>query len=148
VVVLVEGTDQILIKLISKEQLVLFFSELIKRRKEKSDSLAQRIEQYEKKRMAEERIYSSMSPLRKLITGRRPDHHLAVEYMVYVKRPLQEIDELTFQIKLLEQLVKQTEEEEQEQLYMSPSIAGELLQLAEREGLVNKHEHTAIKHWS
>ncbi|HJV46849.1 MAG TPA: hypothetical protein VJ824_14120 [Bacillota bacterium] len=126
-IVQVEGTDEKILEHITKEKLMFFFSELKRCRKEKTESLALKIEQFEKKRMAEERMYRSLSPLRKLIVGKRPDHHLAVEHMVYVKRPLQEIDELSFQIRLIEQLEKLLNEDQPIQL--PPSLANELFQL-------------------
>jgi acetyl-CoA carboxylase alpha subunit len=60
--------------------------------------IEQVIERYEKKRQMEERSYQSMSALRRMFSGRKPDHHLAVEYIHYVKKPMEQIRQLRAEI--------------------------------------------------
>lgn len=71
-----------------------FLEKYMARKEEQIAEIEQVIERYEKKRQMEERSYQSMSPLRRMFTGKKPDHHLAVEYIHYVKKPLQQIRQL------------------------------------------------------
>ncbi|WP_246313369.1 hypothetical protein [Paenibacillus foliorum] len=71
-----------------------FLENYMARKEEQIAENEQIIERYEKKRHMEERSYQSMSPLRRMFTGKKPDHHLAVEYIHYVKRPMQQIRQL------------------------------------------------------
>lgn len=64
-------------------------------------NLNQKIEIYEKKKVQEQVAYHKMSAFRKLLAARTPDHHLAVEYLVYVKQPLEEIEKLNREISLI-----------------------------------------------
>lgn len=63
----------------------------------------------QKKRNAEDLVYQSMGRLRRFLSAKRPEHHLAVEYMVYVKRPLQEIHDLQADIRRIEELIGQVQ---------------------------------------
>lgn len=68
-----------------------FLEAYIARKEEQIAEIEQVIERYEKKRMMEERIYQSMSTFRRIFAGKKPDHHLAVEYIHYVKKPMEQI---------------------------------------------------------
>jgi hypothetical protein len=71
-----------------------FLESYIARKEEQISEIEQIIERYEKKRLMEERSYQSMSPIRRMFTGKKPDHHLAVEYIHYVKKPMAQIRQL------------------------------------------------------
>lgn len=75
-----------------------FLEAYIARKEEQIAEIEQVIERYEKKRMMEERSYQSMSALRRMFTGKKPDHHVAVEYIHYVKKPMEQIRELRLEI--------------------------------------------------
>ncbi|HBI04422.1 MAG TPA: hypothetical protein DDY49_10400 [Paenibacillaceae bacterium] len=64
-------------------------------------NLYQKIETYEKKRAQETVAYHKMSAFRKLLAAKTPNHHLAVEYLVYVKQPMEEIERLNKEISLI-----------------------------------------------
>ncbi|QAY68262.1 hypothetical protein [Paenibacillus protaetiae] len=53
--------------------------------------IEQMVERYEKRRLAEDRAYQSMSMFRKMLTGKKPDHHVAVEYIHFVKKPMERV---------------------------------------------------------
>ncbi|MDF2959794.1 MAG: hypothetical protein K0S39_1529 [Paenibacillus sp.] len=71
-----------------------FLEAYMARKQEQISEIEQVIERYEKKRQLEERSYQSMSPLRRMFSGKKPDHHLAVEYIHYVKKPMEQIRQL------------------------------------------------------
>lgn len=75
-----------------------FLEAYIARKEEQIAEIEQVIERYEKKRMMEERSYQSMSVFRRVFTGKKPDHHLAVEYIHYVKKPMEKIREIQAEI--------------------------------------------------
>ena len=75
-----------------------FLDAYIARKEEQIAEIEQVIERYEKKRLMEERSYQSMSALRRMFAGKKPDHHLAVEYIHYVKKPMEQIRALRAEI--------------------------------------------------
>jgi hypothetical protein len=75
-----------------------FLETFIARKEEQIVEMEQLIERYEKKRQMEERSYQSMSGLRRMFAGKKPDHHLAVEYIHYVKRPMEQIRQLRLEV--------------------------------------------------
>lgn len=95
-----------------------FIEAYIARKEEQIGEIEQVIERYEKKRMMEERSYQSMSALRRMFTGRKPDHHLAVEYIHYVKKPMEQIRQLRAEI-------------EQARAILSESRPGDLVAVSE-----------------
>lgn len=74
--------------------IIPFLEAYIARKQHQIDDILQTVERYEKRRAAEERAYQTMSPLRKLISGKKPDHHLAVEYIHYVRKPMERVKQL------------------------------------------------------
>jgi hypothetical protein len=60
---------------------------LIEKREQEAADIEQMVERYERRMRLEEQAYSRMSPLRRMLAGKKPDHHLAVEYIHYVKKP-------------------------------------------------------------
>jgi hypothetical protein len=75
-----------------------FLEAYIARKEEQISEIEQIIDRYQKKRLMEERSYQAMSSLRRMFTGKKPDHHAAVEYIHYVKRPMMQIRELRAEI--------------------------------------------------
>ncbi|WP_230633026.1 hypothetical protein [Paenibacillus athensensis] len=75
-----------------------FLEAYIARKEQQAAEIEQVVERYEIKRMKEERAYQSMSPLRRMLTGKKPDHHLAVEYIHYVKKPMEQVKKLRAEI--------------------------------------------------
>ncbi|ULL19656.1 hypothetical protein DVH26_06980 [Paenibacillus sp. H1-7] len=75
-----------------------FLEAYIARKEEQIAEMEQGIERYEKKRLMEERSYQSMSAFRRMFAGRKPDHHLAVEYIHYVKKPMEQIRQLRLEL--------------------------------------------------
>ncbi len=71
---------------------------LIARREQAIAEIEQMVERYERRIRMEEQSYRSMSPLRRMIAGRKPDHHLAVEYIHYVKKPMEKVRELRAEV--------------------------------------------------
>jgi hypothetical protein len=64
---------------------------LISKREQEIAEIEQMVERYERRLRIEEQAYRTMSTLRRMITGKRPDHHLAVEYIHYVKKPMEKV---------------------------------------------------------
>ncbi|WJH34952.1 hypothetical protein MJA45_21600 [Paenibacillus aurantius] len=71
-----------------------FLEAYLARKEEQITEILQIVERYEKKRMMEERAYQTMSPIKRLLSGKKPDHHLAVEYIHYVKKPMEQVKRL------------------------------------------------------
>lgn len=83
-----------------------FLEAYIQKREVQIVELEQVIERYEKRRQMEERAFQSMSSLRRMLTGKKPDHHLAVEYIHYVKKPMESIRALRLEIETTKQLME------------------------------------------
>jgi hypothetical protein len=60
--------------------------------------IEQIVERYERRLRKEEQAYQAMSPIRRMLAGKKPDHNLAVEYIHYVKKPLERVRELRAEI--------------------------------------------------
>lgn len=74
-------------------------------------------------------MYQSLSPIRKLFTGRPPSHHTAVEYMVYVKEPFKKIEVIKREIRELERVVKRIEEDpHSDEIILSNHLINQLTQ--------------------
>ncbi|MEW9698124.1 hypothetical protein [Paenibacillus sp. SI8] len=71
-----------------------FLEAYIARKEQQAAEIEEVVERYERKRMKEERAYQSMSSLRRMFSGKKPDHHLAVEYIHYVKKPMEQVRKL------------------------------------------------------
>lgn len=85
-----------------------FLEAFIARKEEQIAEIEQAVQRYEKKRMIEERNYQSMSALRKMFAGKKPDHHLAVEYIHYVKKPMEQIRKLRHEIEHARDILQQS----------------------------------------
>jgi len=104
-------------KLIQKEYLTKqrkdaevfpFLETYITKREQLILEIEQVIERYEKRRMREEQAFQTMSNFRRLFSGKKPDHHLAVEYIHYVKKPKEQIRQLRDEIQAARVIVDQT----------------------------------------
>ncbi|MBP3962224.1 hypothetical protein [Paenibacillus lignilyticus] len=79
-------------------EVIPFLNTYIAKREQEIAEIVQMVERYEKRRLHEERSYQSMSTLRRMLTGKKPDHHLAVEYIHYVKRPMEKVRALRLEV--------------------------------------------------
>jgi hypothetical protein len=102
----VEETNHIILYECDETLLVRCLTDMKREREERIGKLQERIEQYEKRRAQEEAAYRKMPVFRRWISGRTPDHHLAVEYMVYVKRPMQEIEKMMAAIRRIDKIIE------------------------------------------
>jgi hypothetical protein len=71
--------------------------------------MEQVIDRYEKKRQIEERSYQSMSAFRRMFAGKKPDHHLAVEYIHYVKKPMEQIRQLRLEVEQARSILNESQ---------------------------------------
>lgn len=71
-----------------------FLNTYIARKEQEISEIEQMVDRYEKRRLMEERAYQTMSTLRRMLSGKKPDHHLAVEYIHYVKKPMEKVRQL------------------------------------------------------
>ncbi|MBB6669672.1 hypothetical protein [Cohnella nanjingensis] len=71
---------------------------LIAKREEEVAEIEELVERYERRLRMEEQAYRSMSALRRMFNGKKPDHHLAVEYIHYVKKPMEKVRQLRAEI--------------------------------------------------
>ncbi|MEX2415724.1 MAG: hypothetical protein WD424_06240 [Paenibacillaceae bacterium] len=85
-----------------------FLETYIAKREQLILEIDQVIERYEKRRMKEEQAFQVMSNFRRLFSGKKPDHHLAVEYIHYVKKPKEQIRRLREEIQAVKLIVDQT----------------------------------------
>ncbi|MBM7565336.1 hypothetical protein GT003_12080 [Paenibacillus sacheonensis] len=79
-------------------EVIPFLSTYIAKREQEIAEIEQMVERYERRRLQEERTYQSMSTLRRLLSGKKPAHHVAVEYIHYVKRPMEKVRLLRLEI--------------------------------------------------
>ncbi|WP_438446601.1 hypothetical protein [Gorillibacterium sp. sgz5001074] len=89
-------------------ELLPFLEAYIARKQHQMEEILQVVERYEKKRAVEEKAYQTMSPLRRMLTGRKPDHHLAVEYIHYVKKPMEHVKKLRNEIEAAKALMAES----------------------------------------
>ncbi|MCA0755490.1 hypothetical protein KP806_10540 [Paenibacillus sp. N4] len=68
-----------------------FIEAYVAKKEQEIAEIEQMVERYEKRRLMEERAYQSMSTLRRMLTGKKPDHHLAVEYIHFVRKPMEKV---------------------------------------------------------
>ncbi|MEV5027683.1 hypothetical protein [Paenibacillus sp. LPE1-1-1.1] len=75
-----------------------FIDAYVAKKEQEIAEIEQMVERYEKRRMMEDRAYQSMSTLRRMLTGKKPDHHLAVEYIHFVRKPMEKVRALRLEI--------------------------------------------------
>ncbi|CAM3837315.1 hypothetical protein COLU111180_10170 [Cohnella lubricantis] len=66
-----------------------FLESLIEKRQQEIADIEEMVERYERRIRKEEQAYRTMSPIRRMLAGKKPDHHVAVEYIHYVKKPME-----------------------------------------------------------
>src|SRR4051794_33391963 len=71
---------------------------LIAKKESEIGEIEQMVERYERRLVKEEQAYRVMSPIRRMLAGKKPDHHLAVEYIHYVKKPMEKARSLREEI--------------------------------------------------
>lgn len=76
----------------------LFLETYIGKKEQQVLEIEKAVERYEKRRLKEEQTYQSMSGLRRMLSGKKPDHHVAVEYIHYVKKPMELARQLRLEI--------------------------------------------------
>jgi hypothetical protein len=81
---------------------------LISKREQEISEIEQMVERYERRLRLEEQAYRSMSTLRRMLTGKKPDHHLAVEYIHYVKKPMEKVRALRLEISNFQSMLEGT----------------------------------------
>jgi hypothetical protein len=75
-----------------------FIDAYVAKKEQEIAEIEQMVERYEKRRLMEERAYQSMSTLRRMLSGKKPDHHLAVEYIHFVRKPMEKVRQLRLEI--------------------------------------------------
>jgi hypothetical protein len=83
-----------------------FVEAYLKRREAQIAEILQLVERYEAKRMKEEQAYRGMSSLRRLLSGKKPDHHVAVEYIHYVKKPMEKVKRLRKDMEIVKAILE------------------------------------------
>ncbi|MFX3631988.1 MAG: hypothetical protein ACE3L7_07900 [Candidatus Pristimantibacillus sp.] len=77
-----------------------FIDAYVSKKEQEIAEIEQMVDRYEKRRLKEERAYQSMSTFRRMLSGKKPDHHLAVEYIHFVKKPMEKVRALRLEIDL------------------------------------------------
>jgi hypothetical protein len=101
-----------------------FLEAYIAKREHQIAEVMQMVERYEKKRMMEERAYQAMSPLRRMLSGKKPDHHIAVEYIHYVRKPMEQVKQMRQEIESARVILE--ESLPQDMIKLSDEMAKEL----------------------
>lgn len=86
-----------------------FLEAYIAKKEQQIAEIEQLVERFEKKRLMEERSYRSMSLFRRMLTGKKPDHHLAVEYIHYVKKPMEQVRQLRLEIETARSILTESQ---------------------------------------
>lgn len=81
---------------------------LISKREQEITEIEQMVERYERRIRLEEQAYRSMSTLRRMLSGKKPDHHLALEYIHYVKKPMEKVRSLRLEISNYQEMLSGT----------------------------------------
>jgi hypothetical protein len=50
-----------------------------------------------------------MSPLRRMLSGKKPDHHIAVEYIHYVRRPMEQVKQIRIEIETARAILEESQ---------------------------------------
>lgn len=86
-----------------------FLEVYISRKEYQIREIEQVVERFEKKRMMEEQAYRTMSTIRRMFAGKKPDHHVAVEYIHYVKKPMETVRALRQEIDSAREILARTQ---------------------------------------
>jgi hypothetical protein len=101
-----------------------FLEVYISKRENQIAEIVQIVERYEKKRMMEDKAYQTMSPLRRMLTGKKPDHHIAVEYIHYVRKPMEQVKQMRLEIEKARMILE--ESQPQDLIKLTDEIANEM----------------------
>lgn len=82
-----------------------FLESLIEKRRQEIAEIEEMVERYERRIRKEEQAYRTMSPIRRMLAGRKPDHHVAVEYIHYVKKPMEKARLLREEIRRCQEML-------------------------------------------
>jgi hypothetical protein len=93
-----------------------FLEAYIARKEQLISEIEQVVARYEKKRLMEERAYQAMSPLRRMFSGKKPDHHLAVEYIHYVKKPMEQVKKLRAEVEQAKLILNRSQPQDEVQV--------------------------------
>jgi hypothetical protein len=92
---------------VAHEEFVAQLAQLQRKLEQEMKQMQEKVERYEKQRYREESLNQSLSPFKRLFTVKKPDHHLAVEQMVYLKRPLQEMEKMSRKLQEIARLLQE-----------------------------------------
>ncbi|WP_274652412.1 hypothetical protein [Paenibacillus humicola] len=106
-------------------EVIPFLEAYIAKKEQEIAEIEQMVERYEKRRLLEERAYQSMSALRRLLSGKKPDHHLALEYIHYVKKPMEKVRALRLEVENAREILNHPNPSEI--VAVSSELAGELI---------------------
>ncbi|MBN8251366.1 hypothetical protein LZP85_08125 [Priestia flexa] len=118
---------------INREKLIDQLTKLKESHEEQIVVIKEKIEKYEQKKRAQETWYQSLSPFRKIFTGRPLSHHEAVEYMVHVKDRFRKIEQFKGKIREVERVLELlTQEVVIEEIVLTSAIVEGLSRMEER----------------
>jgi acetyl-CoA carboxylase alpha subunit len=86
-----------------------FLEAYIAKREQQIAEIMQLVERFEKKRLAEERSYQSVSPLRRIFSAKKPDQRVALEYVHHVKKPLEQVKRLRAEIEEVRAMLRKSQ---------------------------------------
>ncbi|TYR80627.1 hypothetical protein FZC66_09640 [Priestia megaterium] len=112
---------------LSRVDMIKILTTIKEIKEQEIEMIKEKINKYEQKKRAEETWYQSLSPFRKIFTGRPLNHHQAVEYRVYVKNRFKKIEQIKQQLNEINQiLMLLKEKEETDQLALSSVMINEI----------------------
>lgn len=121
----IEATERMLLEKAEERLLLAVLQRMMKKRQEMIQALRNKIDRYEKQRAQERIAYHKMSAFRKWLAGKTPEHHLAVENLVYIKQPMEEIERLTDELARLKRIEEMVREKARV-IYIPASCSREL----------------------
>lgn len=118
---------------ISLKEMASIVKEMKKEKEKDIGVIKDKIHKYEQKRRSEEAWYQSLSPFRRLFTGRAPSHHQAVEHMMNVKERYRKIDAVKQQVAILDDIIQTLEEDSGKEEIILPASIIELIRTWRKE---------------
>ncbi|WCK53389.1 hypothetical protein PP175_18825 [Aneurinibacillus sp. Ricciae_BoGa-3] len=130
----VETTYRVLLNDADQSILLATLTYMMGQRRDRIQELRGKIERYERKREQERNAYQQMSAIRRWLAARTPEHHLAVEQLVYVKQPMMEIERLAGELSRLQRVAETAGADSKATLYIPAGCSQELLDNYEERG--------------
>lgn len=122
---------------ISLVELERALNEIKKKKENEIQLLKSKINKFEMQRRKEEAYYQSLSPFRKIFTGRPPSHHQAVEFLVNVKDRFNKIEVIKQKLVLLDSIITKVQTtSEQAEIILPHVVIEEIRNWKETEGNV------------